>query len=182
MANSALDKLRPLIGLFLVLLGAFITAVGVDLIRDGNQASNWPTVTGEITAAEVIHERRRGASPAIPEDSYQASLSYAYEFGGDQHVGTRFHIAGDPDFRSANRAEQFLAEYPVGTKVVVFVNPKLPDWAVLSTGVPGAATGITTLGAVFLLTGIALLVQWLRARAKRRPKTAAASRPQPAGV
>ena len=181
LAQTALDKPRPLIGLFLALLGAFITAVGIDMVRDGSEASKWPKVTGEITATEVVHKTLQGASPGARKQQYRAELSYHYDFDGRRHAGSRFHIGGSPAFHSAKRAEQFLTEYPVGTKVVVFVNPKLPDWAVLSTGVPAAAKSITAMGALFLLVGGGLIVQWLRARASRRRLANPPPSPQPAG-
>ncbi len=106
----------------------------------------WPTCEGAVTAASVYHWQDRTSDLYIPR------VYYAYEVGGAQHTGKRLAWGQNP-FGSIKEedAEEIIARYPVGSKVLVYYNPSKTSESVLE---PAETSGISTMSASMIIIGL----------------------------
>jgi len=137
--HPGLSSLVFLVGLVLALW------LGPRLVLEGWATSSWPTVDGEILSAEVERATTRGSG-----HHYVAELRYRYAYEGQTFSGTRVHTAGSPSFNQGDEAAAFLANYPVGSTVQVFVNAEDPAQAVLQHGIPWRGWGVLISGIVLV--------------------------------
>src|SRR5260370_1609902 len=85
--------------------------------EEDDDATDWPSATGEVHSAEV-HVRSR--------DVYTAEISYFYSARGEYYSGYLQHL-----FFSEDEAYDFLAHFPKGRKIVVHYCPDKPEVSVL---------------------------------------------------
>ena len=137
--HPGLSSLVFLVGLVLALW------LGPRLVLEGWATSSWPTVDGEILSAEVERATTRGSG-----HHYVAELRYRYAYEGQTFSGTRVHTAGSPSFNQGDEAAAFIANYPVGSTVQVFVNAEDPAQAVLQHGIPWRGWGVLISGIVLV--------------------------------
>ena len=163
-------KERKPLPLFLViavlLFGGMLLAVGFLQRQEGVESANWPIAAAEVTKTDVEHKVLTGTNMATTSDIYYGHITYQYEHAGVAHESTAFEVGGSLSFDTEQQAAAHIANYPVGTKVEVHVNPMLPHMAVVATGVPASASSLIWGGAFADLFGIVLLVEWIRFRRK----------------
>ena len=144
-----------LFGVLLALSGAAV-ALWVDgLIRRHRRAQQWPKVPAVIVKSDLrVTEDGDGTS-------YRAEFVYAYTVDGKAYQsgahsrGSSLH--GDPE----KEARERVASRPVGSVVVVAVDPDDPTSALLDTGVPErliairrACVAMVVVGSVVLLYAV----------------------------
>lgn len=92
----------------------------------------WRTVTGKMLTSKVRTgtvqvDGSFGSTEARLE--FYPDVEYEYEYGGQRYRGRKLILTA-ASF-AQDKLEQTLAGYPVGSQVVVWVNPKRPDMAIL---------------------------------------------------
>jgi hypothetical protein len=130
------------------------------------EARGWPTHPGEVLVSEV------GVSGDLQEH-VKPIVVYAYRVEGREHLSARHSLFVVHDF-SESSARTFLQRYPVGKKVVCFVDPQDPrrsvidpSWLFLSV----ANASIAGFSVLFGTAGLGMLYQAFQQR-KRTEATA----------
>jgi hypothetical protein len=111
-------------------------ARGTWLARRAKATMAWRPVSGTITRCALQHDVQPRVGSAQPDaHTYRPRVEYSYTVDGQEHVGSRVFF-GAHEWRggSSEFAEWLLIEYPVGTKVQVFVDPNDTTEAVLERG------------------------------------------------
>jgi hypothetical protein len=128
-------------GVFLLAFAsAWCSFVGfVDSLTGGQvvkqmASAHYPATTGQVTQSEVSpHRGSKGVT-------YRVTIRYSYEAAGRTWSANRLRYSTNTSpytdsFARADKAYQRTGQYPVGTTVTVYYNPKNPQDAVLSPGV-----------------------------------------------
>jgi hypothetical protein len=114
-------------------------------------------VSGTITRCALQHDVQPRVGSAQPDaHTYRPRVEYSYTVDGQEHVGSRVFF-GAHEWRggSSEFAEWLLIEYPVGTKVQVFVDPNDTTEAVLERGRDDVAKGYLRI-AMYAAVGAAI--------------------------
>lgn len=144
--SAPASRLHPGLSSLVFLVGLVLALwLGPRMVLEGWATSSWPTVEGEIFSADVERATTRGSG-----HHYVAKLRYRYTFEGQAYSGTRVHTAGSPSFNRGDEAAAFIANYPVGGAVQVFVNADDPAQAVLQHGIPWRGWGVLISGLVLV--------------------------------
>lgn len=115
--------------------------------RAWSAAADWPRVEAEITASRLVYGMRgRGARP---------DFTFAYEWQGRAYTAQGYDLLGASSrgTSESKSARTVLEAHPVGSRVMVLVNPERPGQAVLIRGSTG---GLVILGVppLFFLLGL----------------------------
>ena len=107
---------------------AWFILTGRAALAIARASQSWPTAPGTVLASEVRHV----AAAAVEESRLQhvPTVRYAYEVAGKRHEGDVIQF-GLTKSASRSAAEQTIKPYPVGGKVKVFYDPKVPMKSVL---------------------------------------------------
>jgi hypothetical protein len=108
-----------------VIAGLACIAVGLNALRVGLRSRSWLPTPGKILTSRV--------GPA-PEESFRASVTYRYSFGGAEFESSRIRpLESYASFRGP--AQRVVDRYQPTQQVIVFVNPARPEEAFLEPGV-----------------------------------------------
>lgn len=98
-------------------------------LRQGvKTADSWPCTDGEIMSSII------GTSSGTynnPNTLYQAKITYQYEAGGRLRENNKICVGGQLQLSLQSKANEYLARYPKGKKVIVHYNPRKPEDSVL---------------------------------------------------
>jgi hypothetical protein len=139
----------------LLMGGVALMALGGLRVWRAEQSGAWPTAPGTVQVSRVVE-----ASALRP----RAEVRYSYEVDGKVLTGWRVRFGDAWKSRSAAGAAEDVAQYPVGSSVVVRHEPGFPMESVLE---PGATVGdwlFVMIGAAPLSLGILALVGLSRSR------------------
>jgi hypothetical protein len=118
-------------------------------------AREWPTASGQVveTSVETLSGRNIGYAPVV---------RYRFEVNGAIYRSSKILLTDHPNFDTAEEAEAYAADYPVGSAVTVHYDPANPERAALF--VASDPTPIYILAAVgFLIACIGLVPErWTR--------------------
>jgi hypothetical protein len=112
-----------LLGWFFAIMAASVAAHCRIASKRGHASLHWPTVLGQVIAAEIRYDGDGGVHPYI---------RYRYEvegqpFESDTHTYRARNVDG-------YRATEYLARFPLQSEVEVAYDPNAPQVAVLETG------------------------------------------------
>jgi hypothetical protein len=157
-----MDTLIPVIGLCCI--GIFALGFGgggVFLIyftrknqQKADASQGWPATTGTIIDADVsrsMHEDSDGDN----HYSYSPHVRYTYQVIGSEFTGDKITFGFGKGYGSEAKAQQALANYPVGKQVTVYYDPENPASAVLERKAGGSVIGYI-LGGIFILVGVCM--------------------------
>jgi hypothetical protein len=119
--------------------------------RKARESLEWPSVEGEILAAEVDTETVReednnGKSRTVTR--YRADVRFAYRIGDHDYISDTLTSDGMPDVHASSRdADETASRYRVGQKVTVHYDPKKPNAGILERGNTDVATALLAVGA-----------------------------------
>lgn len=133
-----------------LIFGIIGTVMLIKYFRDKKKAEesqNWSSTPGIITESYVRKEENRD-SDGYPTTSYYPEVRYAYEFLGTKYTGDKIAF-GESVGGSLKKAQDALAQYPVGKNMAVYYDPNNPEDAVLERRVSGKMMLI--IGIIFLL-------------------------------
>ena len=123
--------------------GALFAIPGAWLVLGGWLSDSWKLVTAVIIKADVTGSdgyRSRGWYPRV---------KYRYTVGEREYVGSRFSF-GSVGYYYIENAEDDIALYHPGRKVVVYVHPRIPALSVMHPG-------MHWMPFVFLFGGLAII-------------------------
>jgi hypothetical protein len=119
-----------------VLIGALASALYA------MDASGWMETPCQIVTAELDESHSDDGT------TYRADFTYAYQIDGKNYVGDQDTVMQASGSRKS--AKQRLAELPVGTETVCYVNPDDPAESILDRSFPvWGVTGLSAFGLVF---------------------------------
>ena len=118
--------------LFYVLVFGGVIYVGIQQALEMGDSREWPTTEGVITASHITSNHKTSTEKGWHGNRYQyeVQVQYAYEVDGISYSGNRLRI-GPKNHSSEKNAQRELAEYPVGQRVRVYYNPKVPERSLL---------------------------------------------------
>ncbi|WDI39886.1 DUF3592 domain-containing protein [Bremerella sp. P1] len=146
-------------GLLLLLLGLGGMAAIPDSWRRQHSFTMWRQVEGEIVDSGWIRRTVRSSEEGT-QNIYGVVIIYSYEIDGRTYESSQLRGEDHLDFKTKFFANRFVAKYPVGRKVVVYVNPEEHSDSVLYPNVQYVRTIALPLlmSCMFILMGGALMV------------------------
>lgn len=147
-----------MIGIIVMLVGAAMVAAAVFFhLRaraKAQQSQSWPTVSGTVTASQVVH-KRESDSDGADQDVYYAQPNYSYAVNGRTFEAKRVSFGGQFRFFDRAKAEAIVARYPAGATVAVRYNPDSPGEAALESAAPplGGLLVVAVAGLVLAVVG-----------------------------
>ncbi len=118
------------------------------------ESQNWSAVQGYITKSYIRRETDTD-SDGDRSTSYFPEVLYTYEFHGQEYTGDKISFGGKTGSSHHKKAQNFLAQYPVGQGVTVYYDPNNPEDAVLVRTAVGKL--ILIIGIIFTLIALASL-------------------------
>jgi Protein of unknown function (DUF3592) len=112
-------------GLFM-LVGALQLILCLDNSAQGIAAASWPTTSGVIRSSYVREVTGGGGSGYIP------SVTYSYMAGSESFLGTRIWLMEFSEL--PDDARRTVDNFPVGSAVKVYFDPKRPNQSLLRPG------------------------------------------------
>jgi len=89
------------------------------------KSKKWPSTLGEVIESRVARESNSDGS------HYSPRIVYRYSDGGMTRQGDTVQIGADGHSGSRKQARKTVAQYPVGSEVLVYFDPKQPERACL---------------------------------------------------
>lgn len=135
------------IGLALAVMGGFFVFVlGRGYIR-AKETQEWPSYSAVVVVSEV-GDRQIGKAK-----EYRHKLVYEYRVDDKFYRGERLKRRENPYFKKKNKIEPFVKKFPVGSRVLAFVNPNDPTEVLIEheTKAPGYSIWFP---ALFLFGGV----------------------------
>ena len=125
-------------------IGLMLAISGAWLVVCGWLSNSWTLVPGVIVRADVIgsdHPKFRGWYPRV---------KYRYTVQGREYLGSHMSFGAPAQYFKEN-AQDDIALYQPGRRVVVYVHPRIPALSVLHTG-------MHAMPFTFLFVGLAIMV------------------------
>ena len=153
-----------------IVLGLVPLGFGLWGLKHGLETLRWPKVEAEIVDKRLILRddtpTRGGVQIGhvrIQERSEFAAFAvvFRYDFDGATRLGGGVE-RGDLGLQNSAKSRQLNDAHPIGSKVMVAVDPKDPDDAYLVAGPSSAAKMASAVGAVMVLIGL-----WMRSLMRR---------------
>lgn len=95
--------------------------------KKAKQSETWPSVEGKI----LSHDIRINSGDEYTSTAYLPQVTYTYHVQGQEFTGSKISYGSAPAFKSIYKAEKFLEQYPVGSRVTVYHDPEKPQDSVL---------------------------------------------------
>ncbi|MBN2148671.1 MAG: DUF3592 domain-containing protein [Anaerolineales bacterium] len=132
-------------------IGIFLIFSSLRSRQKAQDSLSWSSTAGQITNAEVKE------SVSVDDDdrrryAYYPSVHYAYQVNGQAYTSKRISFGGVIGYNSPQKAEAYLAHFPVGSQASVYYNPQNPSEAVLERTAGGSRWGMIV-GLVCLAIG-----------------------------
>lgn len=153
-----------------IVLGLVPLGFGLWGLKQGLETLRWPKVEAEIVDKRLILRddtpSRGGVQVGhvrIRERTEFAAFAvvFRYTAGGETRLGAGVE-RGDLGLQNSAKSRELDDAHPIGSKVVVVVDPKDPDDAYLLAGPSSAAKMLSAVGAVLVLIGA-----WMRSLMRR---------------
>ena len=112
-------------------------------------SSRWSQTEGLVLVSDL--QRTRDGDGGY---MYRPEVSYSYQAGGADFVGTRPKFGARISLSWSGPAARTTRKYPVGSRVTVWYDPADPQESVLETGVTALAWLSLAAGSIFLALGI----------------------------
>jgi len=141
-------------GCFVLIFGIIGAVMLVKYFRDKKKAEesqSWSSASGRITESFVRSEESWD-SDGYTTTSYYPEVRYTYEFLGTEYIGHQIAFGGSVGNSNYKKAEEILAQYPVGKNVVIYYDPNNPGDAVLERRIGGKIMLI--IGVIFSLVAL----------------------------
>ncbi|MCB1230504.1 MAG: DUF3592 domain-containing protein [Verrucomicrobiae bacterium] len=152
MAGAIVGAVFAAIGL------AILIPVGLGPIQRMLSSRGWVETPCKVIWSRVqSHDSDDGTT-------YSVDIFYEYEFAGQTHRSNRYEAMGGSSSGYEGKRE-IVNRYPAGTQQVCYVNPDVPEQAMLRPGVSAWAL-IGLLPLVFFALGLFILMASLKARKK----------------
>jgi hypothetical protein len=153
--------------LFILGMGAIWLVVTVQGMNLAKESASWLSTTGTIADTWIDRYETTDAD-GDAEVRYKPNIKYTYVVNGGNFHSRRVDFGPQPSYSRSAKAEEYLAEYPVGREVEVFYDPNNYGEAVLIREASGSTFGLIG-GAVMIVGSV---VAWIggKFKAKRSPE------------
>lgn len=149
------------IGIALAVMGGvFVVILALGYVK-AKETLDWPVEEGTVVLSRV---KERTLGPGVPTE-YAHEILFEYRHEGEPYQGDRVKRRDNPYFKEKAKAERWVADWPVGKEVEVFVDPDNPSFAVLDHDTRAAGYTIWFPG-VFLVGGLVVLVRAIHGLSK----------------
>jgi hypothetical protein len=153
--DAVKESLRSMVGHIVVvgilILGCAIIAMMMLELRVGGDSQSWPTTQGTVRASRVREVWMIGRPI-----EYELVIDYEYTVDGATLRGDTVRF-GDQHYAVESDAEKELANYPTGSNVTVYYDPRRPRRSVLQPGVRNRWQFVLGIVAGAILVAISLL-------------------------
>ncbi|MDB6004095.1 MAG: hypothetical protein JWR15_1082 [Prosthecobacter sp.] len=144
-------------GLFLIVVGAFFAWRMWLSYETAQITRNWSQVPCRILSSRIVSERPTPHSDA----AHRVEVRYEYVVKGVKHTGTRIRQVESAPTLHLDDVREKQQQYPTGSRQTCFVNPAMPDEAVLQHASRAALYSIW-FPLLFVLGGFGMLRGALR--------------------
>ena len=149
---------------FLVMLGLVIAGagglfawlMGMSYMRAVEQR-NWPQVEAVVLSSEMEEYQHDEFSPT----EYRMKILYGYEWNGERKTGDRYGVRGNPKYNKRDKIEELVESYPVGKKIMVYVNPADASFTMLKPDSKAAGYSIW-FPMLFVVGGLGIALRAVR--------------------
>jgi Protein of unknown function (DUF3592) len=143
-----------MLGLTIASLGGlFVVLMGMSYMRAVDQRE-WPQVQGLVLSSEIEEYRHDEFSPR----EYRLKIRYSYDLEGERKTGERYGFRGNPKYNKRDKIEDLVNTYPVGEKVMVYVNPADADFTMLKPDSKAAGYSIW-FPMLFVIGGLGIAIR-----------------------
>lgn len=148
------------VGLLFVVVG-FGIAVGMAMgpIKRMFASKSWVETPCKVIWSRV--QRHEGDDST----TYSVDIFYEYEFDGETYRSNRYSAMSGSSSGYSGK-DRIVKQHPKGSQQICYVNPKLPEQAILKPGFSPMAF-LLLLPLAFVAAGLAILIASLRAKAKQ---------------
>ena len=130
-----------LVFLFALVMGIIWLVVTVRGMQLAVESEAWPSTTGTIVDTWIERDERTDSDDGV-ETYYKPFIKYSYQVNGGTFHSQRVDFGAQPSYSYSSRAEDYLAQYPIGSEVEVFYDPDDYGEAVLVREASGSTWSI----------------------------------------
>jgi len=148
-------------GLLLVVIGAGMIVMTIDVLRSVWTTRSWPVTAGRVVVSEPRDTALgyvNGKALGYLETAKVQHIEIEYTINGQMYRGQRYDDATSLRVRAMHRAQE-AKDFPVGATVAVRYDPEDPRREVLSASYLVGAVAVAIAAMAFLGFGATLLVQ-----------------------
>lgn len=110
-------------------LGLFLLLFGFAQERQALATQTWPSAAGTVVASEVRSFTRW--KDGVQSTLYTPGITYRYTVNGREYTSDRYSLGAESAWGASRIAEKKVNEYPAGSPVTVYYDPKAPADSVL---------------------------------------------------
>jgi hypothetical protein len=148
--------------LFMLGMGIVWLVFTLNGMKLASESQAWPSTTGVIEDSWIDRDVTTD-SDGDTEIRFKPFIKYSYQVNGATYTSQRVDFGGNKSYNSSSRAEDYLAQYPVGKQIEVFYDPEDVGEAVLVREASGATWSI--IGSIAFI--VIAIVSWVGALIKR---------------
>ncbi len=125
---------------------------GWPVLQKAKASTDWPSVKGVVTSAEVIRSRSDDGV------NYRPEVLFDYTVEDEKYQQGNIRYDGNWSTNKSTYANKMVRKYKVGTEVDVYYDPNEPFEAVLEPGTSWMSYLPIGFGAIFFLIGAGLFL------------------------
>jgi len=128
--------------------------------RKADESLTWLETTGTVSESKVVQGSNMLMSADEDGEStpvFSPEVHYTYQVAGMEYTSKRLSFAGVKSFSKPEKAEQALSQYPIGTQLHVYYDPKNPKEAVVDRTAKRSKM-MLIMGIMFIIIGIVTLI------------------------
>ncbi|MBY0449122.1 MAG: DUF3592 domain-containing protein [Cyanobacteria bacterium] len=130
--------LSMLIGLCGMIASLWIAIPGWIEFQEAEASKHWPSVSAKMIVSRLTQEKHCPRADRPCYFVYRPHFTYQYTVNNISYWNSRIDFGSPPDYTDKGLADKRLNEYGVGSKLMVYYDPKNPQNAVM---VPGRTYG-----------------------------------------
>lgn len=142
--------------LFFIAFGIVLIVMNIRSKKKSEASQSWPVTNGKVVESKVKKERGVEDEDGDANYFYTVNVDYEYEVGGLLYKNKKLSFGSHPSYNKQARAQEHLAQYPLGATVNVYYDPTNPQEAVLERVARSSKLGMI-FGIVMLVVGVGIM-------------------------
>ncbi|MBL7755563.1 MAG: DUF3592 domain-containing protein [Chitinophagaceae bacterium] len=140
--------------LFIVTLfvGLFLVFLGIYYYKRTKTSENWPFTEGIIVDSDLTKSRDNDG-----QISYRPEIVFEYKLGNKNYKSNKIDAFINYTSSTSSRALKLINRYPIGTKINVYYDPKMPSFGILEPGLKKGSILLLSIGFILLMFSIVFL-------------------------
>ena len=126
------------------------------------RSQEWQAVEAEVRSSQLSSARRKSKNSSYTV--YKAEITYHYTVKGKNYSSSTYSFFHDFT-RNFRKHKELLKNYPVGKKIVCYINPDNPEQAVMTQKMPPLAPLCAEAGCYLFFTAVGVgifLLLWFQ--------------------